>query len=69
MFWDFMAWLLSPEYRQLGRDIKEEFRKLDEHGERLKEMDKRIEALFTPQEWAAVRERCERKLAEGTGSW
>ena len=63
-FWDCMAWLLSPEYRQMGRDIEEEFRNLDEHGRRLAEMDKRIEALFTPDEWAETRDRCERKLAD-----
>ena len=63
MFWDFMAWLLSPEYRQMGRDIEEEFRKLDEHGKRLAEMDKRIAALTTPEEWAEVTARCEKKLS------
>lgn len=67
MFWDFMAWLLSPEYRQMGRDIEEEFRKLEKHGRRSAALDKRIAALTTPEEWAAVAARCEKKLVERGG--
>ncbi len=62
-FWDNMAWLLSREYRQIDREIEEEFRRFDANAARMADLDRRIAEVFTPEEWEATRKRCEAKLA------
>jgi hypothetical protein len=64
VFWNFMAWLLSPEYRQAGRDIEHEFARFDDLCRQTDELNKRARATFTDEEWEAARKRCEARLAE-----
>ena len=60
MLWD---WLHRILY---WREIREEAREMDamaRNWERMgADIDRRIASLYTPEEWAAVSERCEKKV-------
>lgn len=62
MIWD---WLHRIIY---WRQIRDDIREMDEmaaNWERIRlDMDRRIAEVFTPEEWQATAERCERKLAD-----
>ena len=60
-----LNWLMNHVFDREGyRQFKEESRRLDENVHKLADLDKRIAEVFTPEEWAATRERCERRLRE-----
>ena len=64
MFWD---WLYRILY---WREIRDEMREMDEMAERWKwmlaDLDRQIAEAFTPEEYAAVRERCEKQISQMT---
>lgn len=66
MFWD---WLYRILY---WRQIRDDLREIDEMSASWDRMsadtDRRIREVFTPEDWAATRERCEslQKWATGT---
>lgn len=56
-------WLMNHVFdRKRHRQFQAECRRLDAWGPALAELDARIAKLYTPEEWAALAERCERKI-------
>ena len=60
MIWGWLDWIINR--RQIREDIRE-INEMAAHCEWLRrDLDRRVAEAFTPEEWAATRERCERQL-------
>ena len=63
MFWD---WVFNIFYWRSNRQIAREMDALCADNQRMvADLDRRIREVFTPEEWAAVSERCEKQLRSG----
>ena len=62
-FWEWLA--RHVFYREDYREGDGAVRELQADNERMiVNLDARIKAVFTPEDWAETKDRCERKLAE-----
>lgn len=62
MFWDWLYRTLH--WREIQDDLSELDAMMEGWAQRQAELDARIRANFTEEEWAEVAARCEKKLAE-----
>jgi len=64
MVWEWLGRyiFLREQYREMDEALEFEFRRFDENCRHVQELDKRIKASFTPEEWEETRKRCEAKL-------
>lgn len=64
-----LNWLMDHVFDREGARLwKEECARFDENSRMIDDLDKRVRASFTPQDWAEVSARCEHRLAEIMGN-